>query len=182
MQLPSIDVPFHSSLLRSTTARFRRFLARFLPPARTPICPDGLDYAGALAGRYIPNVTGRIFEVTPACCAALRDVTCSPMLARLLQPRAFEQRLAAQGPAALARTMLQEALATQLALPVQWVQAQDTLLQTLRVHRIIEIGPSTPLQGMLKKTLAMKPQLRCELLSWSTDQEAILARGPHLLD
>jgi len=172
IQLPSIDVPFHSSLLRPTVQRFRSFLARYLPPH--------FDYASHLHGRYIPNVTGRLFEVTFVCCSAIRDATQSPILDSLVQQGAqeFDRRLSQEGPSSVARIMLQEALAYQLALPVQWVSCQDTIFHALSCRRVLEIGPSNTLQGMLQKTIAQKPLPKssppAEILSWSTDSANVI--------
>ncbi|KAJ4456140.1 putative Highly reducing polyketide synthase sdnO [Paratrimastix pyriformis] len=191
VQLPSIDVPFHSSLLRGTVDKFRRFLIRYLPPAneKQAAASDGrpvFDFHAHLNGRYIPNVTGKLFEVNLACAVALRDATQSPILEQLVVHggRSFEQRVAEEGLSGVARLMLQEALAYQLAMPVQWVTAQDTLLHTLAIRRVIEIGPSTTLQGMMKKTLVVRPLKggqQAQVLSWATEKDAILEMGPALV-
>ncbi|PGH20062.1 hypothetical protein AJ80_03712 [Polytolypa hystricis UAMH7299] len=54
----------------------------------------------------------------------------------------------------LAYVLLVELLSYQFAFPVQWIETQNVLLSGKNVERVIEVGPSDTLVGMIKKTLA----------------------------
>ncbi|MCJ1316868.1 hypothetical protein MMC15_002189 [Xylographa vitiligo] len=65
----------------------------------------------------------------------------------------------------LARVLLTELLAYQLASPVKWIDTQDVLLARKNIERLIEIGPSETLISMAKKTLAAQHKKHDALLS-----------------
>ncbi len=74
--LPGVDVPFHSSLLRPRMAAFRRVLLANVD--KTRLRPD------ALVGRYVPNVTGRPFEISKEYIEEVAKVTRSERLRDVL--------------------------------------------------------------------------------------------------
>jgi len=75
--LRGIDVPFHSTFLRSGVKPFRSFLLKKIN--RTTIDP------AELVGKYIPNVTARPFEISRAYFEEVHRLTNSPKLAQVLK-------------------------------------------------------------------------------------------------
>ena len=75
--LRGIDVPFHSTFLRSGVKPFRSFLLRKIHRA-------SIDPA-RLVGKYIPNVTARPFELSRAYFEDVYRLTSSPRIAQILQ-------------------------------------------------------------------------------------------------
>jgi fatty acid synthase len=124
-QVPGVDVPFHSTLLRDGVAKFRATLESALPA--------DLD-ATTLQRRYVPNLTGRQFAVTRDEVERIAVYTGSAPLQQLLSrwSELTEQQRA--------RTLLIELLAYQFASPVRWIDTQELLLTGDRVERVIEVG------------------------------------------
>ncbi|KAI1814482.1 fatty acid synthase beta subunit dehydratase [Poronia punctata] len=75
--LKGIDVPFHSTFLRSGVKPFRNILLKKIN--KTSIDPS------KLVGKYIPNVTARPFELTKEYFQNVYDLTSSPKIAQILQ-------------------------------------------------------------------------------------------------
>ncbi|RYP75527.1 hypothetical protein DL769_003814 [Monosporascus sp. CRB-8-3] len=75
--LKGIDVPFHSSFLRSGVKPFRSFILKKIN--KTTIDP------ALLIGKYIPNVTARPFELTKEYFQDVYKLTGSPKIANILQ-------------------------------------------------------------------------------------------------
>ena len=81
--LRGIDVPFHSTFLRSGVKPFRSFLLKKIN--KTSIDPSKL-------GKYIPNVTARPFEITKEYFEDVYRLTNSPKIREILQNwDAYEQ-------------------------------------------------------------------------------------------
>jgi fatty acid synthase subunit beta len=74
--LKGIDVPFHSTFLRSGVKPFRSFLLKKIH--RTSIDPS------KLVGKYIPNVTARPFEITKEYFEDVYRLTNSPRIGNIL--------------------------------------------------------------------------------------------------
>ncbi|KAL3469377.1 acyl transferase domain-containing protein [Aspergillus californicus] len=74
--LRGIDVPFHSTFLRSGVKPFRSFLLKKIN--KTTIDPS------KLVGKYIPNVTARPFEITKEYFEDVYRLTNSPRIAHIL--------------------------------------------------------------------------------------------------
>ncbi|CAO1598650.1 beta subunit of fatty acid synthetase [Xanthoria calcicola] len=74
--LKGIDVPFHSTFLRSGVKPFRSFLLKKIN--RTTIDPS------KLIGKYIPNVTARPFEITKEYFEEVYKLTNSPRIGNVL--------------------------------------------------------------------------------------------------
>ena len=74
--LTGVDVPFHSSFLRTRMEAFRRVLLANLE--KGGIQPE------KLVGKYIPNVTGRPFGISKAHCEEVWDITKSERLRGVL--------------------------------------------------------------------------------------------------
>ncbi|KAK0909690.1 beta subunit of fatty acid synthetase [Friedmanniomyces endolithicus] len=74
--LKGIDVPFHSTFLRSGVKPFRSFLLK-------KIQKESID-PGKLVGKYIPNVTARPFEITKAYFEDVFRLTNSPRIGGIL--------------------------------------------------------------------------------------------------
>ena len=139
MYVPGIDVPFHSTVLRSGVADFRTKLDERIPAEIDP---------AKLVGRYIPNLVARPFELTREFAQSILDVVPSETVRVLLEvPGAWDAALA--NPGALTRTLLIELLCWQFASPVRWIETQRVLLSTeeaapgvagLGVDQVIEVG------------------------------------------
>ncbi|GAB7357067.1 hypothetical protein MBLNU459_g7883t1 [Dothideomycetes sp. NU459] len=74
--LKGIDVPFHSTFLRSGVKPFRSFLLKKIN--KTSIDPS------KLVGKYIPNVTARPFEITKEYFEDVYRLTNSPKIGAIL--------------------------------------------------------------------------------------------------
>jgi fatty acid synthase subunit beta len=74
--LKGIDVPFHSTFLRSGVKPFRSFLLKNIH--KTTIDP------GKLVGKYIPNVTAKPFEITKEYFEEVYKLTNSPRIGNVL--------------------------------------------------------------------------------------------------
>ncbi|KAL8243674.1 hypothetical protein R6Q59_009932 [Mikania micrantha] len=75
--LKGIDVPFHSTFLRSGVKPFRSFLLKKIN--KTSIDP------AKLVGKYIPNVTAKPFEISKEYFEEVYKLTNSPRLAKVLE-------------------------------------------------------------------------------------------------
>lgn len=75
--LKGIDVPFHSTFLRSGVKPFRSFLLKKIN--KTSIDPS------KLVGKYIPNVTAKPFEITKEYFEEVYKLTNSPRIAKVLE-------------------------------------------------------------------------------------------------
>ncbi|GAB3135764.1 type I polyketide synthase [Tsukamurella serpentis] len=148
-QVPGIDIPFHSSVLRDGVPEFAARLQQLVPAE--------FDYT-KLVGKYLPNLVARPFELTADFAASILDVVPSEPVSALLA----DWDAAAANPMATARTLLIELLAWQFASPVRWIETQDQLLIDtdhggLGVERFIEVGlASAPtLANLAARTLAL---------------------------
>ena len=74
--LKGIDVPFHSTFLRSGVKPFRSFLLKKIN--KTSIDPS------KLIGKYIPNVTAKPFELTKEYFEDVYRLTNSPRIGNIL--------------------------------------------------------------------------------------------------
>ena len=74
--LKGIDVPFHSTFLRSGVKPFRSFLLKKIN--KTSIDPS------KLIGKYIPNVTAKPFEISKAYFEEVYKLTNSPRIGNVL--------------------------------------------------------------------------------------------------
>ena len=74
--LKGIDVPFHSTFLRSGVKPFRSFLLKKIN--KTTIDPS------KLVGKYIPNVTAKPFALTKEYFEEVYKLTNSPRIANVL--------------------------------------------------------------------------------------------------
>lgn len=129
--VPGIDVPFHSAVLRDGVHRFREDLEAEIP---THIDP------ALLVHRYIPNLTAKLFELTPEFVQGIIDTTDSDIAKQWLNHWDDEIK----NPAALTRKLLIELLAWQFASPVRWIETQRLLFgltpSPAAVERIAEVG------------------------------------------
>jgi fatty acid synthase subunit beta len=75
--LKGIDVPFHSTFLRSGVKPFRSFLLKKIN--KTTINPS------KLVGKYIPNLTARPFEITYDYFKMVQELTGSPKIKHVLE-------------------------------------------------------------------------------------------------
>jgi len=138
IDLEGIDVPFHSSVLRPGVDVFRKTLED------TILKDFNFTY---LENRYIPNLSGRPFELSWDYIEDIYSITESPVLGAMLDHRGKKIT------PAFARTLLIEILAYQFASPVQWIKTQNVLINDLALEKIIEIGPAPVLVGMAKRTI-----------------------------
>jgi fatty acid synthase subunit beta, fungi type len=75
--LKGIDVPFHSTFLRSGVKPFRSFLLKKIN--KTSIDP------GKLVGKYIPNVTAKPFQISKDYFEEVYKLTNSPRIGAVLK-------------------------------------------------------------------------------------------------
>jgi len=130
IEVPGIDVPFHSKVLVVGVPAFRTWLDALLPAQ--------VDHR-RLVGRYVPNLVARMFELTPAFVQSVLEVAD----AEPLRPVLADFEAWAATPDRLARVLLVELLAWQFASPVRWIETQRLLLAPTDqggVSRLVEIG------------------------------------------
>lgn len=177
IQIPGIDVPFHSSRLLDGVPAFRAHLDSLIPA--------DIDLE-ILLGHYIPNLVARPFELSREFVEAIAEVVDSEAIEEVLA----DFPAAASEPNRLGRTLLIELLAWQFASPVRWIETQDLLLSPperlagagtpgLGVERFTEIGVgSAPtLANMLGQTLRL-PQYSdnvIEVLNVERDRATVFA-------
>ncbi|MBU1511918.1 DUF1729 domain-containing protein, partial [Myxococcota bacterium] len=141
IEVPGIDVPFHSTLLRDGVDAFRKTLESVFPER---IAPE------RLVGRYWPNLTGGVFSLTQECINDVLARTGSERIADLKR----ELVAGTADPELATRKLLIEMLAYQFASPVQWISIQEGLAAH-GIHEVIEIGPGhqPTLSNLLHQTL-----------------------------
>ncbi|MEV0948538.1 fatty acid synthase subunit beta domain-containing protein [Rhodococcus sp. NPDC049939] len=132
IQVPGIDVPFHSTVLRNGVDDFRGRLEELLPQEIDP---------AILVGRYIPNLVPKPFSLEREFVQEIADLVPSKPLENVLEE--FDSW--ANNPVELTRLLLIELLAWQFASPVRWIETQDLLFADesdggLGVERFVEIG------------------------------------------
>ena len=74
--LQGIDVPFHSTYLKSGVPAFRRYLRKHIPEPRLE--------TNRLVGKYIPNLTAQPFEVSKSYFENMEKMTGSLVLKAVL--------------------------------------------------------------------------------------------------
>lgn len=132
IEVPGIDVPFHSSMLRDGVPNFRDTLRTVLPAQ--------MDYH-SLLGRYIPNLVPKPFNLGRAFIEEVAQTADSHVLRDVLEDfGSWESR-----PSDLARCLLIELLAWQFASPVRWIETQELFLAPasmggLGAEQVIEVG------------------------------------------
>ncbi len=135
MYVPGIDVPFHSTKLRSGVPEFRDKLDALLP--------QYIDYS-ILEGRYIPNLVARPFEMTKDFARSILEVVPSERIEAALADDAVWDSYAADDQK-LGRLLLTELLSWQFASPVRWIETQALLFTPreqggLGVENYTEVG------------------------------------------
>ncbi|WP_019203777.1 type I polyketide synthase [Tsukamurella sp. 1534] len=165
-QVPGIDIPFHSSVLRDGVPEFAARLQELVPAE--------FDYT-KLVGKYLPNLVARPFELTADFAVSILDVVPSEPVRALVA----DWDAAAANPMATARTLLIELLAWQFASPVRWIETQDQLLIDtdhggLGVERFIEVGlASAPtLANLASRTLALASYQRAAATVLNAERDA----------
>ncbi|MFT4704161.1 MAG: fatty acid synthase, partial [Bradymonadia bacterium] len=153
IQVPGIDVPFHSRALREGVTAFRDALQDTLAME--------LDVS-PLIGRYIPNLVPRLFSLSREYVTEVAEYSSSPILAKVLTAWTDAP------PTDLGRTLLIELLAYQFASPVRWIETQDMLFGQLGVERIVEVGLGS------QPTLANMARYTQRLLGGSGDHVQVL--------
>ncbi|MCC7070362.1 MAG: DUF1729 domain-containing protein [Deltaproteobacteria bacterium] len=167
VDVPGIDVPFHSPLLVDGVDAFRATLEGALPAH--------ID-ARLLDGRYLPNLTGTVFRLEPSFVREVVAASGSTRAASLLD-RFVEAKRDADG---LARALLIEVLAYQFASPVRWIEIQRALFEgAAAVAQVIEVGPAQGpvLAGMAKAELERAKSQRARrvrVLHAAADRERML--------
>ena len=172
IQVPGIDVPFHSAVLRGGVDEFRRSLDRILPHDSDP---------ALLIGRYIPNLVPRLYTLDRDFIAEIRDLVPAEALDEIL---ADYDTWITQRRTELNRRVVIELLAWQFASPVRWIETQDLLFTEkaaggLGVERFVEIGvKSAPtVAGLATNTLRLPEYAysTVEVLNIERDAAAIFA-------
>jgi fatty acid synthase len=150
IQVPGIDVPFHSDVLRVGVDEFRRSLERIMPRDADP---------SVLIGRYIPNLVPRLFTLDRDFIQEIRDLVPAEPLDEIL---ADYDTWITQRPKELGRRVVIELLAWQFASPVRWIETQDLLFTEaaaggVGIERFVEIGVrSAPtVAGLATNTLRL---------------------------
>lgn len=172
IQVPGIDVPFHSDVLKVGVAEFRRSLERIMPADADP---------SVLIGRYIPNLVPRLFTLDRDFVQEIRDLVPAEPLDEIL---ADYDTWITQRPRELGRRVVIELLAWQFASPVRWIETQDLLFTEvaaggLGIERFVEIGvKSAPtVAGLATNTLKLPEYAysTVQVLNVERDAEVLFA-------
>ncbi|MEZ4432443.1 MAG: DUF1729 domain-containing protein [bacterium] len=169
LEVPGVDVPFHSAVLRDGVDAFRQTLRDRLPARIDP---------ARLVGRYVPNLVAEVFSLDRGFVERVGEVSGSPIIAALLTD------LDAHDPADLCRAVLVELLAWQFASPVRWIETQELMLRPraaggLGVERVIEVGVGyqPTVANMLRQTLAgLDRPVSIEVQNAEADADRVFAR------
>lgn len=142
VEVPGIDVPFHSSFLREGVDAFRKTLDAVFPQEIDP---------RVLEKRYWPNLTGKPFELKDTCIQDVLRRTRSDRITNLADRLQYKTVT----PSRAARELLVEMLAYQFASPVQWIDIQEGMTRQ-GIKEIVEIGPGhqPTLMNLFAQTLA----------------------------
>ena len=132
VEVPGIDVPFHSRLLIKGVSDFRDTLHA--------VFPEYIDPA-LLINRYIPNLTASVFRMEKSFVEEILAVVDSAPMREILHN--WEASIA--NPVAFCRTTLIELLAWQFASPVRWIETQEIMFASVKngglaVQEMVEIG------------------------------------------
>ena len=151
IEVPGIDVPFHSRLLTKGVDDFRRTLEQVFP---SEIDPE------ALVHRYIPNLTATAFTLSKAFVQEILDVVDSKPMKETLTN--WEEEC--KRPSILSRKILVELLAWQFASPVRWIETQELMFSSSKkggmgLQEIIEVGSGKQptLANMARYSLTLNP-------------------------
>lgn len=168
-EVPGIDVPFHSEVLRVGARPFREVLEQVLTP--------DLPYLG-LVGRYVPNLVARVFSLEPDFVRAVAEATGSAELKNVLEGRVGLDEVA------LARQLVLELLAWQFCSPVRWIETQELLFRAralggLGVERVLEVGVgSAPvLANMARATLQGLGAAAPDVQIWNAEADLLAVTG-----
>ncbi len=161
VQIPGIDVPFHSRVLRPGVPAFAAKLDELLP--------QELDIP-ALLGRYVPNLVARPFALDREFAEAICAVVPSKPLRELLDSGEFET----QDESQLARLLMIELLSWQFASPVRWIETQDLLINQAQVEHIVEVGlASAPtLANLAVRTLEIPKNAGAQVRVFNVERDA----------
>ncbi|MBN9643853.1 DUF1729 domain-containing protein [Corynebacterium sp. CCM 8862] len=164
IQIPGIDVPFHSEVLRPGVPAFAEKLDSLLP--------DELD-VDALVGRYIPNLVARPFELTRDFAESILAVVPAQPVETLLADGDSFETMADKAPAKLARILLIELLSWQFASPVRWIETQNLLLGPDGVERVIEVGlaSSPTLANLMARTLELTENTASQVEVYNVERD-----------
>lgn len=171
IQIPGIDVPFHSTHLLDGVDDFRSHLDSLIP--------EDVDL-DVLVHHYVPNLVARPFELSKDFVESMLEVVDAAVLHEIVQN--YDQWSAQ--PVKLARTLLVELLAWQFASPVRWIETQDLLLRPesaggLGIERFVEVGVANAptLANLLAQTQALPKhrEASVEILNAERDRAVVFA-------
>ena len=172
IQVPGIDVPFHSDVLRVGVAEFRRSLERIMPAEAD---------ARVLIGRYIPNLVPRLFTLDRDFIQEVRDLVPAEPLDEIL---ADYDTWITERPKELGRRLVIELLAWQFASPVRWIETQDLLFTEaaaggIGIERFVEIGvKSAPtVAGLARNTLRLNEYAHSTVQVLNAERDAAVLFG-----
>lgn len=174
VEVPGIDVPFHSRALAGGVDEFRQHLDQVLP--------SSIDHE-RLVGRYVPNLYPKPFSLDGSYIAAVAELCDGPTTRRLdAAHRAWsEAGSSPEASGSLARTLLIELLAWQFASPVRWIETTETMLASpdgdpagLGVRRVVEVGVgSAPTIANLTKAAVAADGLGVTVLNVDVDRHEV---------
>ncbi|OMJ08649.1 Fatty acid synthase subunit alpha [Smittium culicis] len=146
--LEGIDVPFHSSFLNPGVGPFREFITKKLITTKFEI--------SRLCFKYIPNITGKPFEISKEYFELVLYRTGSAIISECLRTWNSETCHLPEEKQRLGFVLIIELLSYQFSNSVRWIDTLDVFLKDYCVERVIEIGPSPILCGMVERTLKIK--------------------------
>ncbi|KAJ1665271.1 fatty acid synthase alpha subunit Lsd1 [Coemansia sp. RSA 1646] len=115
---------------------------------QTNIHASNIDVS-ALQHCYVPNLTGKPFELSKNYIESAYDITQSAVLKQMLGKWQTFDISNISDKKRIALELLIEILAFQLANPVQWSSTQQNILSEQKVRRLIEISSNTQRSDMV---------------------------------
>ncbi|KAJ2090400.1 fatty acid synthase alpha subunit Lsd1 [Coemansia sp. RSA 986] len=115
---------------------------------QTNIHASNVDVS-ALQHCYVPNLTGKPFELSKNYIESAYDITQSTVLKQILDRWQTFDISNISDKKRIALELLIEILAFQLANPVQWSSTQQNILSEQKVRRLIEISSNTQRSDMV---------------------------------
>lgn len=175
IEVPGIDVPFHSRALAGGVEEFRQHLDAVLPLT--------IDHS-QLVGRYVPNLYPHPFSLERGYVEAVGEL-CDEATALRLDAAyrgCDEAGRSAEASGLLARTLLIELLAWQFASPVRWIETTELMLRStdadpagLGVRRVVEVGVgSAPTITNLTKAAVAADGSDTEVFNIEIDRDVVL--------
>lgn len=154
----SVEVPFHSSLLRRAMDEFYPIVKDALPS--DAIIENVLQCRGERSNHspaWVTNLTGSAFSLADSFREEAEDFVSSQNVGECSRNGKYESTTVEEMVHVIRHTnsvreMMAVALASQLAHPVQWAQSMHSMVHDLGCRSVVEIAPQRTLADMFQRS------------------------------